>query len=337
MKLFCDAYEVHHKMVPEREEQTLATVWFLFHNNVIAGISHPEDFDNLGQSCQLLRQIAKHEKERKYMTFFATYCDPHSTEGSSCLKPQRCEIDHRLVVDEGVSHISVVKQKNLSDRYTSIRLVNRSGVGDGDGDDAGAIQHNMSCTIKKTTGLYTQPIYTYCWLLPIGIDTNFVYNFETIQIIHSPCCVVSAALSFGGHYMRIPCTPEPESPTMTNLIFSDTPFVFKSNDILWHEARLWIFTDSKIEKCQIVLKKIADATAYINYDQRGMYDLHPCHGNIMTWFTIGSGMTGLNNNNWYLGFGDTICRIEDLPTPNRRFTVDEMNTWLKEHEIVQIE
>jgi hypothetical protein len=103
---------------------------------------------------------------------------------------------------------------------------------------------------------------------------------------------------------------------------------------MWHDLEIWIFCDVEIQKIQIAINTSSKHLG--PYDDRGFRHCYPCLNNVMTWQIFGNGMACRQCIHWRVGYGDTLCRTADLPPPDRRFTIPEMEEWLKEHEICQV-
>ena len=308
------------------EMDTLDTAWILYHMEIIFNLIDATDFDHLALACPLLGRLIKTQKARFCTRIFPAKCT--SPKDYYQPKPYRPTIEH-IINAQGINRISVIGVKPLADTqdYTIVKLVNSDNITQ-QVDNMSRVVYNRIETVSPWHTYVTEALPQEC---------DVIYQLDTIQIEHSPCTILSTVITYYNH-LELPGQMTPLSPTRTEIKFSETPYTVPSKCFAYHEIKISVITDIEISMCNIhvgISQKIGIDEEVTTHNH--LRQSYPCLNHIMFWHGFQSGMVGLITIHCFgSSFGCVLCKTQDAPHPDRRFTVDEIVEWLKKYQIVQI-
>jgi hypothetical protein len=297
---------------------TLDTIWVLYHTGVISHIKQESDLDNLANVNKLFDSIVKAEKVRRALRIFT------ASQSDLKIRVEYFDIEHKLSA-HNINSISVMRILFENPEYTILRLVNS--------DDTSQIIDNMS-TINTHNRGFSQHLYE----ITIPKEQDIVYKLDKIRIHHSPCNVLSVVIAYGASYLKLYGKIISISPTITDVIFSETSYSVPSACLKWHTWNIYIGTDIEISECNVrinTLKEEGVDNEIYTYNVPKTY--YSILNNMMLWHQFRSGIVGMCSIGWRPLGGDTICKTIEAPDPTIRFTPQEMLDWLKIHQIVQFD
>lgn len=300
---------------------TINTIWLLYHTGIIYNIDDGNDFTNFAQSNQLLGKLVENEKKKQRSKIFKT------VKSSAKLFPYRFEISHQILA-QNIDNISVQSSVFNNSEYSTLTLV--------DSDNNSNIVNNTSMIIPEKESM-DRDFYVYETQLPHQKDV--IYKLDKICIHHSPCKILHALLSYATlDYINIHGKICDTSPSITTIMFSETPYNVPSICPSYHQLFIHIISDTEIQTCDVKIDMYFDiGVDDIILAQNPPKTYYTILDNIMLYHQFIAGLVASTTNREYIRrYGDTLCRTIDVPSPNKRFTKTEMLNWLKKYQIIQI-